>query len=270
MRVLLVDDEILALDRLRALFALIDGVEVVGQATNGDQAIERIRALEPDLAILDVQMPGCNGLQLAAELDPQARPEIVFVTAHEQYAADAFAVDAADYLLKPVRSDRLQQAVNRARRRRELRDRAAETGRLAEEVALLRARTAEAPRGQKGFWVPERGGQRWVPVDTIGWIEAARDYVLLHTDTRSHMLRATMSALEAALEGTPLTRVHRSAFVRPSKVAEVRRAHRSVMLVLDDGAHIQVGPSYADALAQMLGLDQLGCAPAPRHAAADP
>jgi two-component system LytT family response regulator len=268
MRVLLVDDEALALDRLAALFAEMDGVDVVGQATDGEQARARIAALQPDLVVLDVQMPGGNGLRLAAELDPQARPEIVFVTAHDHYAPDAFAVDAADYLLKPVRRDRLQQAVNRARRRRELRDQAAETGRLAEEVAALRARTAAAPRGQKGFWVPERGGQRWVPIDAIGWIEAARDYVLLHTDTRSHMLRATMAALEAALQDTPLTRVHRSAFVRPSKVAEVRRAHRSVLLILDDGAQIQVGPSYADALAHMLGLDRQPSTPAARDASA--
>lgn len=253
MRVLLVDDEALALDRLRTLFADIDDVDVVGHATDGDMALEQIESLQPDLVILDIQMPGRNGLRTAAALEPEERPEIIFVTAHEHYAPDAFEVDAADCLLKPVRFDRLRQAVTRARRRRELRDQAEQSGKLAEEVETLRARGG-ARADDAGFWVPERHGHRWVPIDTIGWIEAARDYVLLHTETRSHMLRATMSALEEKVEGSGLMRVHRSAFVRPEKVAEVRRANRSLTLVLDDGANVQVGPSYTDSLAEKLGL----------------
>jgi DNA-binding LytR/AlgR family response regulator len=253
MRVLVVDDEALALDRLRTLFADIEGVEVVGQASDGDMALEQIEKLRPDLVILDIQMPGRNGLRTAAALEPDQRPEIIFVTAHEHYAPDAFEVDAADYLLKPVRFDRLRQAVTRAKRRRELREQAEQTGKLIEEVEALRARGGTA-RADDGFWVPERHGQRWVPTDSIGWIEAARDYVLLHTETRSHMLRATMSALEEKLAGSGLMRVHRSAFVRPEKVAEVRRANRSLTLVLDDGAHVQVGPSYIDTLTEKLGL----------------
>lgn len=253
MRVLLVDDEALALDRLRTLFADIEGVEVIGQASDGEAALEEIDRLAPDLVILDVQMPGRNGLRTAAEIPGDKRPEIIFVTAHEHYAPDAFDVDAADYLLKPVRFDRLRQAVNRARRRRDMREEAARAGKLAEENQALRARGG-AGAGDAGFWVPERHGQRRVPLDSIAWIEAARDYVLLHTDTRSHMLRTTMSALEEKLAGTALVRVHRSAFVRPDKVAEVRRAHRSVTLVLTDGANVQVGPSYIDGLAEYLGL----------------
>lgn len=254
MRVLLVDDEALALDRLRTLFDDIEDVDVVGAAADGDQALAMIASEAPDVVILDIQMPGRNGLRTAAELDAETRPEIIFVTAHEHYAPDAFEVDAADYLLKPVRFDRLRQAVNRARRRREQREQAARSGRLAEEVEALKSRTGARASEDAGFWVPERSGHRWVPMETIGWIEAARDYVLLHTDTRSHMLRATMSALEEKLKDTGLMRVHRSAFVRPGKVAEVRRANRSLTLVLDDGAHVQVGPSYADALTDMLGL----------------
>ena len=253
MRVLLVDDEALALDRLRTLFADIEDVEVAGQATDGDMALEQIESLNPDLVILDIQMPGRNGLRTAAALDADKRPEIIFVTAHEHYAPDAFEVDAADYLLKPVRFDRLRQAVNRARRRRELREQAEQSGKLLEEVEALRSKGGSRS-DDAGFWVPERHGHRWVPIEAIGWIEAARDYVLLHTETRSHMLRATMAALEEKLDGTGLMRVHRSAFVRPEKVAEVRRANRSLTLVLDDGAHVQVGPSYIDALTDKLGL----------------
>ncbi|HEV2746878.1 MAG TPA: LytTR family DNA-binding domain-containing protein [Allosphingosinicella sp.] len=254
MRVLLVDDEALALDRLRTFFADIEGVEVVGQAQDGDQALVEVERLRPDLVILDVQMPGRNGLRTAAELDIEPRPELVFVTAHEHYAPDAFDVDAADYLLKPVRFDRLRQAVDRAKRRRTMREQAARAGKLEEEMAALKINGA-AQQDDAGFWVPERDGQRRVPIDTIDWIEAARDYVLLHTHVRSHLLRTTMAALEEKLAGSPLLRVHRSAFVRPDKVAEVKRANRSLSLVLVDGAQVQVGPSYVAAVKDALRLD---------------
>lgn len=252
MRVLLVDDESLAIDRLRTLFADIEDVTVVGQASDGDAALRAIGELGPDLVILDVQMPGRNGLRTAAAIAGDTRPEIVFVTAHEHYAPDAFEVDAADYLLKPVRFDRLRQAVNRARRRSELRAIAARAGKLESEMEALRS-TAPAPQDD-GFWIPERDGQRRVPLDSIAWIEAARDYVLLHTDTRGHMFRTTMAALEQRLAGSALMRVHRSAFVRPDRVAEVRRAHRAMVLVLADGAHVQVGPSYVAAISEALKL----------------
>lgn len=254
MRVLLVDDETLALDRLRAFFSDMDGVEVVGQARDGDEALEQIARLTPDLVILDVQMPGKTGLRAAAELDIEPRPELVFVTAHEHYAPDAFDVDAADYLLKPVRIDRLRQAVDRARRRRMLREQAARAGQLEEEVQQLRSSGVHA-LDDNGFWVPERDGQRRVPIESIDWIEAARDYVLLHTNVRSHLLRTTMAALEEKLAGSALLRVHRSAFVRPDKVNEVKRVGRSLCLVLQDGAHVQVGPSYVGAVRGALSLD---------------
>jgi DNA-binding LytR/AlgR family response regulator len=184
----------------------------------------------------------------------EPRPELVFVTAHEHYAPDAFEVDAADYLLKPVRFDRLRQAVKRARRRRDLRERAARAGALEAEMSALRAHGGQAT-GDDGFWVPERDGQRRVPIDTIDWIEAARDYVLLHTNVRSHLLRTTMASLEEKLAGSRLLRVHRSAFVRPDKVVEVKRVGRSLNLCLADGAAVQVGPSYIAQVKDALGLD---------------
>ena len=252
MRVLLVDDEPLALDRLRTFFGDIEGVEVVGEAGDGNEALTEIARLTPDLVIMDIQMPGRNGLRAAADLAPEARPELIFVTAHEHYAPDAFEVDAADYLLKPVRFDRLRQAVDRARRRRAMRSDAERTEQLETEVAALRGSGALA---DDGFWVPERNGQTRVPIDSIEWIEAARDYVLLHTSLRSHLLRITMSGLEERLKGSALLRVHRSAFVRPDKVKEVRREGRSMSLVLADGAEVQVGPSYGEAVKTALKFD---------------
>ena len=252
MRVLLVDDELLALERLRVFFADIEDTEVVGQARDGDEALAEIERLRPDLVFFDIQMPGRTGLRAAADMKVEPRPEIVFVTAHEHYAPDAFEVDAADYLLKPVRFERLRHAVERARRRRSLREAAERAGELEQQIS---AATSQAASHQDGFWIPERNGRRWVPIDSIDWVEAARDYVLLHTNVRSHLLRITMSALEEKLVGTRLLRVHRSAFVRPDKVTEVKKENRSLCLVLADGATVQVGPSYVRAVKEALEFD---------------
>ncbi|HYG46355.1 MAG TPA: LytTR family DNA-binding domain-containing protein [Allosphingosinicella sp.] len=246
LRTLLVDDEPLALERLQVFFRDIAGAEVIGTARDGKEAAEAIERLKPDLALLDIQMPEQNGLRVAATLPPGDRPEIIFVTAFEQYAPDAFEVEAADYLLKPVRFDRLWQAVERAKRRKHLR---AMAGR-AEAAAV-----PDAGGREDGLWVPTRAGAVFVPVETIDWIEAQRDYVMLHTATRSHILRISMRALEEKLDPAQLMRVHRSAFARPANVVEVQRLGRTVSaLVLRDGAVVQVGPNYSKAVTERLKL----------------
>lgn len=248
MRVLLVDDEPAALERLSALLADAGDVSIVGTARNGREAAQAIADLKPDLVLLDIQMPEASGLAVAAALPPNERPEIVFVTAFELYAADAFEVEAADYLLKPVRFDRLRQAIERARRRQALRAAAARA-----ESALA----APADEDPDGFWVQVRTGFVRVPLADIDWIEAAKDYVLLHTATRSHIHRATMNALERKLNPAELTRVHRSAFVRPSRVKEVQRLGKGLIsLMLQDGVSVAVGPSYVNAVTGRLALYQ--------------
>jgi two-component system, LytTR family, response regulator len=246
LRTLLVDDEPLALERLKVFFRDIAGAEVVGTARDGREAADAIERLRPDLALLDIQMPEQNGLRVAATLPPEDRPEIIFVTAFEQYAPDAFEVEAADYLLKPVRFDRLWQAVERAKRRKHLRTLA----------GRAEAAKAESPGAhQDGLWVPTRAGAVFVPVEAIDWIEAQRDYVMLHTATRSHILRISMRALEEKLDPRQLIRVHRSAFARPGNVVEVQRLGRTISaLVLKDGAIVQVGPNYSRAVAERLKL----------------
>ncbi|WP_374653985.1 LytR/AlgR family response regulator transcription factor [Phenylobacterium sp.] len=245
MRLLLVDDEPAALERLSALLTQVPDVQVVGTARNGREAAEQVAALKPDLVLLDIQMPERSGLAVAAGLPPEERPEIVFVTAFELYAADAFEVEAADYLLKPVRFDRLRQAIERARRRQALR------------AAAARAEEGAGEEDSDGFWVQVRTGYVRVPLSEIDWIEAAKDYVLLHTATRSHIHRATMNALERKLPPAELVRVHRSAFVRPAKVREVQRLGKGLIsLVLEDGVNVAVGPSYVNAVTERLALHQ--------------
>ena len=244
LKVLLVDDEPAALERLSALFAQIPNTRLVGVARNGREAGQAIAELSPDLVMLDIQMPELSGLALASQLPIEARPEIVFVTAFEIYAADAFAVEAADYLLKPVRFDRLRQAVERARRRRTL-QRAFEQA----EAAPVRDNDLD------GIWVATRQGHVRVAVSEIDWIEAAKDYVLLHTATRSHIHRITMSALEQGLDPSKMIRVHRSAFVSPDRVEAVNRLGKGLIaLVLRDGVAVPVGPTYVKAVQARLGL----------------
>ncbi|MGB3845242.1 DNA-binding response regulator [Sphingopyxis sp. YF1] len=241
MRVLLVDDEPPAIERLAAFFANIPGSEVVGTAANGVEAQAAIAQLHPDLVMLDIQMPEMGGLALAGTLPLDERPEIVFVTAFEQFAPDAFEVEAADYLLKPVRLDRLRQAVERARRR--------QTGRRA----AMQSGGGATSTFDDAIWVPLREGQARVPIAAIDWIEAAGDYAMLHTALRSHLLRTTMSALEKRIDPGELMRVHRSAFVRLARVVEIRRVDKWLLtLVLNDGAEVAVGPNYARAVTAAL------------------
>jgi DNA-binding LytR/AlgR family response regulator len=246
LRVLLVDDEPLALRRLATLFADIDDVTVIGFAATGREAEAQIAALAPDLVMLDISMPQKSGLRVAADLPQTARPEIIFVTAFEQYAPDAFEVEAADYLLKPVRFDRLRQAIERARRRRTMRE-------AVERFTSLAEATPDAHT--EAIWVHVSGGQMRLPIDQIEWIEAAKDYVMLHTATRSYMHRISMAALEALLDPRELMRVHRSTFIRPTLVDGVQRLGKGLIaLEMRDGAVVAVGPSYVKAVVALLGL----------------
>lgn len=235
LRVFLADDEPLALERLMFAFRDIEGTDVVGTAANGVEAAERIAELRPDVVVLDIQMPGRTGLGVAAGLDAAHRPEVIFLTAYEHHAVDAFDVEAADYVLKPLRLDRLRQAVERVRRRR--------GGRPAPAV--------ESPPADGGgeaddaFWVQGRLGLVRVGLEEVDWVEAAKDYVLLHTPVRSHILRTTMGAIEARVAPSALMRVHRSAFVRPGAVRSLQSsAAGGAALVLEGGVAVQVGPSY--------------------------
>lgn len=229
MRVLIVDDEPAARERLEVLLGQVAGVVVVGSASDGESALAAVEALKPDLVLLDIQMPDINGLRVAARLPAEQRPEIIFVTAFEIYAADAFEVEAVDYLLKPVRFDRLRQAMERAVRRRQ-----------------LGARPSPVAQEMRSIWVDSRTGSVRVPLADIEWIEAAKDYVLLHTATRSFLHRSTMAAMESQVAGTGLQRVHRSAFVRLDRVMALQGRGRGITaLVLAGDVEILVGPTYA-------------------------
>ena len=255
-RVVIVDDEPLALERLRLCLHQTPEVELVGEATDGDSAMECIAALQPDLVLLDIQMPGRSGVAVARALAANDRPEVVFVTAFAEFAPEAFDLEAADYLLKPVRFDRVQEAIHRALRRLH----ASQTFGLSDLQSALRAvksPTGQPPGGYESeIWIKQRDGFARVDVEQIKRVEAARDYALIHTATKTHILRATMGDLERRLDPSQLLRVHRSAFVRLDTIRRVERNGRNLMrLHAEDGAVIDVGASYSKRVATALRLD---------------
>lgn len=263
MRAILIDDEPLATDRLATGLAVIPGITVGATAMNGTDGLHLIEQLKPDIVFLDIEMPGMNGIELAEQLsrlpDP---PETIFITAFDRFATQAFTVEAADYLLKPVSAERLSLAVARAIKRWGLRravSRNHELERQLQVTAPIPAvdATPDADGYVSALWVQVKAGRVLLPVASINFIEAARDYVLLHTDLKAHILRAKMTDLERKLDPQQVLRVHRSFMVRIANVAGVERPGRGALrLRMRDGTAIQVGPLYIDDAIRSLGLDR--------------
>ena len=201
MRILLADEDPGALGHLQSVLADRDGVEVVGSAQDGGQAAGLIESLRPDLVFLDIQIPGRNGLPLARALTASAKVEVVFMASPAELERRNLPVPANDLLLKPAEPAHVERLIARARER---------------TTAGLIPRNPSTPVDV--LWAPGSAGLVRVDVDAIEWIEAARDYVLLHTASRSHIIRSTMSALERQLDPDRMLRVSRSAFVQRSHV----------------------------------------------------
>lgn len=240
MRALIADDEPIARRRLASLLRSIPNVELLGAAADGVQAAEMIAEHQPDLVVLDIEMPGRSGLDLAGALQGPGAPVVVFVTAFARYAPKAFDIEAADYLLKPVMRDRLAQAMRRAdqiRRRRA----------VAAGAPLLQTTGPDLADGRpNALWAPIRGGRVRLSAADILWIEGARDYAILHTAARSHMLRTALGTLQDLFSPQLIRRTHRSFLVNLGEVHEIRhRTRGDVSLVLRDGSETPVGPSYA-------------------------
>jgi two-component system LytT family response regulator len=265
LRALIVDDEPLARQLVRELLAEEVDVEVVAECAGGGEAVREIRRLRPDLVFLDIQMPGLSGLDVLAELSgPDGRgeaiPYVIFVTAHDRYAIQAFEVQAVDYLLKPVARDRFERSVARARRalqERNLVDMAAKLASVARSYAELQARSeaqrGEAPRYRGEFILREGGTIRKLLVARIHWIEAANQYVRLHAETGSHLLAESLAGLERELDPQHFCRIHRSAMVNMAFVREVRSGKGGThTVVLADGTRLRVSRGRRSALQHLI------------------
>lgn len=197
MRVLIVDDEPPARARLRRLLEACADIEIAGDARNGEEALAQVAAHAPDAVFLDVQMPGASGLDVAASL-PDPAPVVVFVTAFDQYALQAFDAAAVDYLLKPVEHERLARALQRVREKL--------------------GRAAQPAPGK--LLIPDRGRTHVVAVAEILWLEAADNYVVVHTADRAPLMRRTLAGLLDDL-GAGFVRTHRSAAVALAQIVAV-------------------------------------------------
>jgi two-component system, LytTR family, response regulator len=257
LRVLVADDEPLARERLEHLLEEQPEAALVGVAESGDEAVEAIRELNPDVVFLDMQMPGRTGLDVVRAVGADFMPVTVFVTAHDEFAVQAFELAAADYLLKPFSDERFEEAFRRARDRVEMEDISA----LREQLeAVLEAggvgAGAEAGTSPylKRIAVQGRGRMRVVPVDEINHIVASGVYAELHVGRESHLVRTPLSTLEEHLDPERFFRIHRSAIVNLDEVEVlIREGGGSCLVQLKSGVKLPVGRSRREELEARLG-----------------
>lgn len=249
-RTLIVDDESLARDRLRQLLRNELEVELVGECADGREAVTVILKKRPHLVFLDVQMPELDGFSVLAELSGKPMPVIVFVTAHDKFALRAFEVHAVDYLLKPFDRERFQKALGHALEQVKHREGQAPIERQAALLAELRP-TAKSP----GRLAVKSGGHvLWVNLDEVDWIGSADNYAELHIGVKSHLLRETLSALEARLAPEIFVRISRSIIVNAKRIKELKRLfYGGHEITLQNGTRLVLSRRYRDRL-QQLGL----------------
>jgi two-component system LytT family response regulator len=239
-RAVLVDDEPLARAGLRELLSAVSDVTIVGEAGDGDAAVALIEEARPDLVFLDIEMPGRSGLDVVRAASARHLPAIVFVTAHDRFALEAFEVAALDYLLKPPSAERLETALERVRR--EL----ATDRPQAEVIAGLLDRT-EPGSAPGRLVIRDRGRYLLLPHDEIDWIAASGNYVELHAGGRSYLHRETMAALEARLDPARFRRIHRSTLVNLDRVRSIAPdAAGDFQLTLTDGTLLRMSRRFRD------------------------
>lgn len=228
---MIVDDEPLAVERLQILCARIADISLVGIATDGDSALRLIEGLTPDLLLLDIQMPGMDGMAVAGALAGRSsRPALIFVTAFDQFAVAAFDVAAVDYLLKPVEAERLERAIARVRTH-----------------LKTAAQSAPAPSSPwtREFWVPHRSEIIRIAVRDIDLIEAERDYMRLHVGARSFLLHQTITELERKLDPAEFVRLHRSTLARRDRIVGFKHNGAGAWEAqLRNGRWLRVGRTY--------------------------
>ncbi|HYO75200.1 MAG TPA: LytTR family DNA-binding domain-containing protein [Thermoanaerobaculia bacterium] len=246
-RALVVDDEPLARKRMRSLLRDYEDVTVAGEAADGAEAIRVVAELEPDVVFLDVQMPELDGFEVVRRLEPEQRPLIVFVTAFEQYALDAFRASAVQYLLKPVDRDELHNTIVRVRR---LVATPVPDSALNDLLQQL-----QKPRDfLQRIVINVKGRTLLFRVDQIDWFESAGNYVRLHVGHDRYLLRETMSGLEEKLDPQQFVRIHRSAIVNLERVREMQpTSHGEYTVTLIDDTRLTLSRVYRERIKPLLG-----------------
>lgn len=234
LRTLIVDDEPLAVERLQILCADLPQITLAGTANDGEAALRMVEALTPDLILLDIAMPGLDGMAVAARLQGLPKPpSVVFVTAFDRFAVAAFDIAATDYLLKPVAPERLARAITR--------------------VEQVRGGAPASPHAEE-FWVPHRSEMIRIAAIDIDRIDAERDYMRLHVGARSWLIHETITALEQRLDPERFIRLHRSTIVRRDRIKSLRHdGLGSWYAELVDDSSVRIGRTYLPAVRTMIG-----------------
>jgi two-component system, LytTR family, response regulator len=254
-RVLVVDDEPLARERVRKLLEQEPAVECIGECADGASAVETIRQQKPDLVFLDVQMPELDGFGVIGEIGGAKMPAVIFVTAHDQFALKAFEVHAVDYLLKPFDRQRFQTALHRALDHLQRRQSGDLNERLGALLASVRPESA-APKYADRFAIKSPGRVMFVKVDDIDWIKAADNYVALHVGAEEHLHRETLAAIETQLAPTKFIRISRSIIVNVDRIQELQPLfHGEYSVILRDGTRLTLSRGYREKLDQLLGKE---------------
>lgn len=249
-RVLLVDDEPLAKEMLREMLQSDSLVTIVGECVNGHEALTAIKALTPDLLFLDVQMPELGGFELLSALGTTQLPHIIFVTAYDQYAVRAFEVHALDYLLKPFDQERFNISWQRAKDQI-ARDR---NGGIDQRILALLEDLKAGNKYLERLVIKAGGRIYFLETNEIDWIEAEGNYVSVHSNKKTHLLRETISSLEAQLDPKKFVRIHRSSIVRIASIRELQPwFHGEYRINLENGTQLTLSRNYRDKLQEALG-----------------
>jgi two-component system LytT family response regulator len=248
MRTLIVDDEPLAREGIALALRKADDVEIVGSCPDGPSAVRSIRRLEPDLVFLDIRMPGLDGFEVIQEIGVEHMPAVIFLTAYEEHAMQAFRVNAIDYLLKPVDDDELKQSLDRARKRVAEKDAQGWTGYLREFLISIKD---ARPKSSSTERIVVRTGGRVYFLDPkeIAWVEASGDYVTLHTSEKSHLVRDSIRSMQMRLSEHGFRRIHRSTLVRLNAIRElIANDSGDGRVILHDGTELKFSRTYRNAL----------------------
>ncbi|HYO79673.1 MAG TPA: LytTR family DNA-binding domain-containing protein [Thermoanaerobaculia bacterium] len=244
MRVLIVDDEPIARRGLRRLLESAADVEVAGEAASGTAAVDAIRTLRPDLVLLDIQMPEMDGLEVVATITPEKMPAVVFVTAYDKYALDAFDLNAADYVLKPVDPERFERALERARKRK------------PEDLEERLRKLLETARPQRSdrLVIRSAGKIQFVNVEEIDWIVAEDNYVRIHAAGKTYLMRETVTGIAERLDENAFVRIRRSTIVRIERIHEIRPLLNGTFeLLLRDGTRVVSARRFREAIEKLVG-----------------
>ena len=248
-RALIVDDEPLARRRIRSLLAHDSGVDVIGECSDGYNAVSSINELTPDLVFLDIQMPTMDGFEVIKTIGPERMPTVIFVTAYDQYALKAFEVNALDYLLKPYDRRRFQKTLERAKASIS----GLQSGNVNNQLLSLLGNLRREREIPDRFIIKSGGRVVFLKVEEIDWMCAVGNYVRLQVGRDSHLMRETMTGMEAKLNPDSFMRIHRSTIVNLDRVKEVQPwAKGEYVVIMRDGARLIMSRRYRERLNELL------------------